>query len=96
MGMNTNVCAFVPPDAEFKKKLNAYRSCVEAGIPVPKELDKFFGGEEPDDNGREIDDRELEKMGALTEYSADSREGYEIDITKLPKEVKIIRFYNSW
>jgi len=29
-------------------------------------------------------------------WHQDSQEGYELDIKKLPKEITLIRFYNSW
>lgn len=33
---------------------------------------------------------------ALTEWRSDEAEGREIEIAKLPPEVKTIRFYQSW
>ena len=40
--------------------------------------------------------REIDISPALTPWGADMREGFEIEIAKLPPNVKIIRFFNSW
>lgn len=96
MGMSTSVVGFRPPDEQWKKMKKAWDACQEAGIDPPREVDQFFGGEPPDDAGVEVSRTELEKMGAVKQYSDDSVSGYEIDVTKLPKDLKIIRVYNSW
>ena len=36
------------------------------------------------------------KLGALTPWRDDMQEGFEVDVTKLPKNITVIRFYNSW
>jgi hypothetical protein len=32
----------------------------------------------------------------VKEWSADERDGYELDLSKLPPDVKFIRFYNAY
>lgn len=92
MGMSTHVIGFRPPDDKWKKMKHIYDACMEGGIDVPDEVDNFFNGEPPDDQGVEVD-----LDDCLTEYDdKDYRAGYELDVKKLPKDVTIIRFYNSW
>ena len=33
---------------------------------------------------------------AISAYQDDSGSGYDVDLTKLPKEITILRFWNSW
>lgn len=91
--MSTHVVGFRPPDKKWEKMRKVWESCVEAGVEPPDDVVEFFGDEEPDPAGVEVD---LEECGAATEYSAEGRDGYEVDVTKLPKGVSIVRFVNSW
>lgn len=94
MGMSTHVIGFRPPDARWKKMKAVYDACIAAETTPPKEVMEFFGHEDPDDSGVEV---EIEDTDAVSEYSDEySAHGYEIDIRKLPKDVHILRFYNSY
>ena len=66
-------------------------ACVEAEVPIPVEVDRFFGGEDPTEGGREID-----ISAAVTEYGAEGRSGFEVELAKLPRKCKTLRFYNAW
>jgi len=91
MSMSTHVVAFRPPDERWHNMKFVYDACVQAGIPIPDEVENFFNGEEPDESGVEIDiDNILQKWGD------DSRDGYQLELSRLPKEITIIRFYNAW
>lgn len=89
MSMSTHVIGFKPPDAKWKKMKEVWDACEKAGIDPPKEVSEFFNYENPDENGVEV---ELD----AAEWGDDGRQGYEIEVSKLPKGVTIIRFYNSW
>lgn len=91
MGMSTHVVGIVPPDADYKRMAAVYKACVAADVPVPDEVEAFFEGEPPDPAGMVID---LDQ--AAKEWEDDGRSGYEVDLDKVPKHVKSIRFYNSW
>ncbi len=93
MGMNKHIVGFRPPDKRWKEMKKVYDACAEAGVEIPDEVDEFFEGEEPDERGVEVD---IEETDAVSEYNADMQDGFEVDITKLPKGVKIVRFYNSY
>lgn len=82
---------FRPPDEKWQKMKLVYDACVSAGIPIPDEVYSFFDGEAPDNSGVEVDISKIVK-----EWGDDSRSGFEIELSLLPKDVKVLRFYNSW
>lgn len=92
MGMSTHVIGFRAADEKWKKMKAAYNSCQKAGIPIPREVSEFFNWGDPNNlSGIEV------KLGeALKPWQTDGCEGYEVDVTKLPPNLKILRFYNSY
>ncbi len=94
MSMSSHVEAFKPADAKWKKMKAVYDSCVDADATIPVEVSDFFGDQEPhEDSGVLV---EIQNHKCCQEWSAEGREGLEIDISLLPKDVKIIRFYNAY
>lgn len=93
MSMNTNIVGFRPPDEKWKKMKAIWDSCNEAGIEPPAEVDRFFNGIPPDGSGVEV---EIENTSCCRKYQEEMRSGYEVEIAKLPKDIKIIRFWNSF
>lgn len=89
MGMSTHVIGFVPPDDRWAKMAEVWRSCRNAGIDPPPEVEAFFDDGEPDPHGQEV-------RIPHRHWTAEMREGIEIDVSDLPSHVKVIRFYNSW
>jgi len=90
MGMSTHIQGFKSPDEKWRKMKNDYDACKKAGIDIPDEIKQYFGYHTPDDNGVEIDIKKY-----INEWRVDMCEGFEIDLTQLPKDIKIIRFYHS-
>lgn len=93
MSMSTHIKGFRPPDNKWKRMKEVWETCKIAEIDPPAEVYAFFESVEPDENGVEV---ELEKTVCCKEWSDEYRQGFEIFIEKLPEDVKIIRFYNSW
>lgn len=93
MGMSTFIIGFRPPDKRWKEMKKIWDSCDKANIEQPKEVDEFFDGEEPDASGVKI---ELEGTEAVQDYDEENGSGFQVDISKLPKDLKLIRFYNNW
>ncbi len=87
--MSTHVIGFKPPDEKWAAMKKIYDSCKEAGIHPPQEVNKFFDYQDPDPNGVEVEIPH-------SEWSDDMETGIEICIDKIPKDVKIVRFYNSF
>jgi hypothetical protein len=92
MSMSTHVVGFRPADDDWKKMKEVRKACIRAGVEVPGSVERFFGDQDPDtDEGVEVS---IE--GALKEYTSDACQGFDVDISKLPKGLKIIRFYNAY
>ena len=100
MGMSMSVTAFKPANDKWRKMKAIWDSCEEAGIPIPREVEKYFNDEDPDEAGVKIGDwgrgeTELHPPW-LTQCDAEMQQGFEIDTSKLPKDVSIVRFVCSW
>lgn len=89
MGMSTNVVGIIPADEMYDDMKKIWDLCEELKATIPQEVIDFFDGEKPDGKGVIVD---IEKQDYSNEYSS----GYEIDLSKIPEHVKIIRFTNSW
>jgi hypothetical protein len=96
MSMSTWVIAFVPADQKWHNMKKVWDACKAAGIAIPVAVTNYFGSEEPDTNGVEVDEDRLIELGAATEFNDDMQDGFDIHIDKLPKDVKVVRVYNSW
>jgi hypothetical protein len=81
MSMSTRVVGFRPADETWTQMKNIWDTCKVAGVEPPERVLAFFQGDYPGDKpGMEVD----------------TQSGFELDITKLPPSVNILRFYNSW
>ncbi len=89
MSMSTHVIGFRPPNGKWKDLKKVWDACHSAGINPPKEVQEFFNYCVPDENGVEV------KIPHKA-YNAEMQDGFEIEVDKIPKDVKIIRFYNSY
>jgi hypothetical protein len=91
MGMSTNIVGIVPADEKFKEMKLIWDTCIKNKVKIPKEVEKFFNDETPDSAGVVIDIEDL-----CDEYNTEYASGFEIKVEDIPKDVKIIRFYNSY
>ncbi len=97
MSMSTSVVGFHPPDEKWKKMKAVWDACMAAGTTVPPEVSMFFNGERPDDEGVKTELTSYNKPHpSCTPYTGPAKQGYEIDLSKLPPNITKIRFYNSW
>ena len=94
MSVDLVVCGIKPPTEEYTKKLEAWKACEAAGVEIPKEVDDFFNGEEPEPSGMRVE-LPYDAPECCTEWYDENGQGYEIDLSKLPKGVAIIRAYLS-
>lgn len=83
----------VPADDQYFKMKTAYEACEAAGLDIPSEIQAFFGYETPEAEGQVID---LELHESLSNYDAEEREGFDVDLSKLPPHLKVLRFYIRW
>jgi hypothetical protein len=96
MGMSTHVVGFKPPGAKWRQMKAVWDACQAAGIEVPDEVDVYFDGGPPDPAGVEVGIEDLRAAGALRDWGNNHADGFELDVAKLPKDVTVVRFYNSW
>lgn len=92
MGMTTYVRAIKPPDERWRKLKEIWHLCKQCGIEPPSEIYDFFKHAEPDEKGIIIDI----PYDAQSEWDSEDGNGIEVDLSKIPKDVKILRFINSW
>ncbi len=93
MGMSSHVVGIRPADEEYMKKVAAYNACAAAGVSTPDELEDFFDGMPPNPDGVVVD---LDDEECCEKYNEHMRDGFTIDVTKLPEGVRYVRFYNSY
>ena len=91
MGMSTHVVGFRPPDEEWKRMKELWDLSEKYEVSLPIEVEEFFNGECPEDAGIEVDLKDVQEM-----FQDDGRSGFDIVLSKLPKSIDRIRFYNSW
>lgn len=90
MGMYVFVYAIKPTDEKYEQMCAIWEACKTAKISAPAEVYKFFNGMAPDPQG--IVTRLPETGGPMSIYSTDTGEDrFDIDLTQLDKDVKIIR-----
>lgn len=100
MGMSLNVVGFVPPDEKFQKMRAVYDACTAAGVGVPDDVNRFFGHAPPDPAGVEVCLRPEYPDGKICtkewNHPTAAATGFEVDLDKVPKHIRVIRFYAGW
>jgi hypothetical protein len=99
MGMSTYIQAFIPDtDPLYQKHKKVFLVCKEAGVSLPQETADYFHTHHSGDDSILEDKLQIDMTLGIhySEYSSDSAEGVEVDLTTLPKGVTKLRFVNSW
>jgi len=106
MGMSTHLMLLRDPNTDrHKKMVAAVKALKDAGISdLPEELQKYFGCYEvfevEEDGCLEIASCSSyggpQGISGISQYKAEMREGFDIRIKDLPKDVDIIRVFNSY
>ncbi len=91
--MSMHVKGFKAHDEKWLKMKAVYESCVEAKIPVPPEVCRFFNWDTPDDAGVTV---EIKGTEACKPFKDDMMSGFDIDLKKLPADLTHVRFYCSY
>lgn len=105
MSTSIHIVGIKQADEKWKLMKNIYEACEKADVNLPDEVDEYFQGEIPDEAGVRVeiepsydtrdDNYEPNEFG-VAHYKGDYSRGFEVDITKLPKDVTKLRFYNSY
>lgn len=98
MGMSTHIQAFIPDtDLEFQKHKKILLMCIENAVSLPKETAEYFGNEYADEESLDTKlEIELKEDIHYKDFSEEGRQGFEVDLSKLPTGVTKLRFYNAW
>lgn len=101
MGMSTHIVGF-RNRVDHDKHLAVRDVCRDAGVSLPRETAAYFGddseGVDADAWGdSEIEERLQTSLGpCATKWFGEMKDGFEIDVDLIPKDVKTIRIYNSY
>lgn len=98
MSMSMHVEGVRPGDEKWRQMKAVYDACEAAGVDIPDEVSKFFDYGSPDEKGvvLELGTRYGARHECCALWDEGSREGFAIDVSKLPEDVKIVRFFCSW
>lgn len=98
MGMTSYVIGIRPPDDKYKKMLAVYNACITANIVIPDEITDFFNGQDPDPAEVHIDLKDTGKNPCVLNYYdvEGNSQGLEVVLDRLPKDIRILRFVNSF
>lgn len=98
MGMSSHVFGVRDLDGEFAKMMKVKLACDAAGVDFPQKIYDYFRPDHPGE-GEDMLRREMESIDievAVSEYTRDGTDGFEVNLAKLPDGVKAIRFENSY
>lgn len=96
MGMNLHVRGVRDLDGRFAEMMKVKLACDDAEIEYPATVREYFTC--PDESEEELR-REMEEIdikAAVSDDSADMQDIRNVDLSKLPKDVKHIRFVVSY
>lgn len=95
MGMNTYYYGLKDPTERYLAMKAVRDNCSLLGIEEPAEVEEFLDGKYGSSEGGE---RVEIPQDAVSDYDnpAVLEHGIEVELEKLPSEIKKIRFVNSW
>ena len=95
MGMSTSVYGIRDLDGRFADLMKIKLACDDAGTSYPKEVTDYFKypSESEEYNRSEMEQIDISK--AVSEVNSDCSDGFKVDLSKLPGEVKAVLFVNS-
>jgi hypothetical protein len=94
MSMDTHIYAIKDPDQTWKEMKDIWDLCHKHGIAIPKQVDEYFGYDTPDEHGVHVNIKEKKEI--VEAYSEEGASGYIIHLDKLPKDITLLKFENSW
>lgn len=96
LSTTTRVYGIRPPDDHWRRMKAVWDACTAAGILLPREVDDFFNGEDPDEAGVLINLGRHEAVRVWSPGGDSMQEGVEVELAALPPDVGIVRFVNSY
>jgi hypothetical protein len=96
MGMSTSVVGFTQPNERWMAMKAVWDACMAAQVDIPAEVERFFDGIAPEDQGAEVPMRALLASGAVRDWAAEMQHGFEVEVAMLPPDIRLLRFFNSY
>jgi len=99
MSTSYSVHAFKPADERWERMKLVWDACEAAEVAPPVEVDDFFAGQPPSDNGVDVKLTSYPEDGddeSITRWDRDGAWGFDVDIRKLPADTHIVRFQASY
>jgi len=96
LSTSTWVYGIVPADERWHAMKKVWDACEAAHVPVPQAVVQFFNDEEPDEAGVLLDLTDHASVRFWSPGGDSMREGFEVDLDALPREVRIVRVVNSY
>lgn len=99
MSTTLDVIAYFEDNEDFRKKADAFKACVAAGVDPPDALSAFDPGDIGKDAPGPLFDLNAgrdDEHPAVSKYLGIGQGGFEVDISKLPKGIRYLRFVSSW
>jgi hypothetical protein len=90
-----SIKAVIPADAEWHRMKTVWEACIAADVEIPAEVMDFFAGETPRGGGKVLYIGD-EKHAAVTYVEEDDFAHYDVELDKLPKNAKFVRFCIDW
>lgn len=109
MSTGIHIRGFRPPDEKWQRMRAVWDACMAADVRPPKDVRDYFADEDPDPAGVEVplssttrlegrwyvDGEKENPEAAVSPYETDWQYGVQIDLSKLPKDLSILRIYES-
>ena len=94
MSMTQHIFGFKPVDEKWREMKQVWDACKIAHVEIPDEVCDFFDGQDPNNlPGIEVD---LEETEAVDNWGDEGRSGFEVDLSKLPDDIKFLRIYVAY
>lgn len=80
-------------DEEWRRMTAVQEACVSAQVKIPLEVIAYFDGTKDGQPGYTKLEFDVRNSIAVKEWEGDEAFGVEVDLTKLPMDVKTLRVY---
>lgn len=96
MDMSMRIIGFRQPNDEWQLMKAAWDACRNAGVTIPPGVVKFFGGQAPGESpGEAVDIDIASQHQKVSDGECRGLDIWDVDLSKLPSGVKVLRFSYS-
>jgi hypothetical protein len=94
MSMSTHIYAIKSPDQTWNEMKDIWDLCLKNNIPIPSKVGAYFGYNTPNKHGVKINITKEEEI--VETYSEEGASGFIVHLDKLPHDITMLKFKNSW